>query len=119
MIFMSIFFGLIALMVGPFVVQDWWKPMTITNTAVGFEDFLFGFMTGGILAVIYEVIFKTRMKKKGGRTVGKNINLFFLVLLYFVLFFGSFFILKLNTFVSFLIATVAEILVVYIKRKDL
>ena len=47
---------------GPFLeyvyVNDWWRPLTITGTLLGIEDFLFGFGIGGISAAIYEELFK-------------------------------------------------------------
>lgn len=39
---------------------DWWHPMTITGTRVGIEDFIMGFASGGIIAAIYEIVFKKR-----------------------------------------------------------
>ena len=59
---MSVIFGVI----GPFVevvyTLDWWAPLTITGTVVGIEDVLFGFVCGGIATVVYEEIFKKRIK---------------------------------------------------------
>lgn len=36
--------------------KDWWRPITITATRIGIEDFLLGYTNGGIIAVIYEMI---------------------------------------------------------------
>lgn len=44
---MSLLFGLAGLLVEPIYVHDWWHPLNITNTLVGVEDFLFGFVVGG------------------------------------------------------------------------
>lgn len=44
--------------------RDWWRPITVTGTRVGIEDFLLGFTNGGIAAVIYEVIYKKRLYGK-------------------------------------------------------
>ena len=41
---------------------DWWEPTTILGTAVGIEDFLIGFTSGGIMTVIYEEPFH-RLRK--------------------------------------------------------
>lgn len=43
---------------------DWWKPLTITNTIVGVEDFLLGFFMGGIMSVIYSFILNNRYNKE-------------------------------------------------------
>lgn len=40
--------------------MDWWLPPTITGTLVGIEDFFSGFTSGGIMAVLYEEVFKKR-----------------------------------------------------------
>lgn len=34
--------------------KDWWRPITITHTIVGIEDFIMGFTSGGIMSVIYD-----------------------------------------------------------------
>lgn len=38
--------------------QDWVNPTTLTNTVIGIEDFILGFSSGGIAAVIFKDIFK-------------------------------------------------------------
>src|SRR3989338_6234392 len=43
---------------------DWWRPLTITGTKVGIEDFISGFTSGGIMATIYEVVFKRGLYKR-------------------------------------------------------
>lgn len=43
---------------------DWWKPLTFTGTKVGIEDFIMGFTTGGIIATLYEVLFKQALYKR-------------------------------------------------------
>src|ERR1035437_716920 len=37
---------------------DWWRPPVIIGVRIGIEDFIMSFTTGGIMAVIYEVLFK-------------------------------------------------------------
>ena len=43
--------------------KDWWRPTTFTGTVVGIEDFVMGFTTGGIMSVIYDLIFNKGYKK--------------------------------------------------------
>ena len=43
---------------------DWWRPLTLTGTKVGIEDFIMGFTAGGIMATLYEVIFKRALYKR-------------------------------------------------------
>jgi hypothetical protein len=125
LLIISFIFGIAGLLVEPVYINDWWKPFTITNTSIGIEDFLFGFTIGGIAAVIYEIIFRKRIKirkffkffKKDESR--KNLNFLLIGLLFAGLFFGSFYILKLNTFYSSIIAFTISIAIIWIKRRDL
>jgi len=47
MLIMSSIFGLAGPVADILYTQDWWAPQTITNTAIGFEAVLVGFMIGG------------------------------------------------------------------------
>jgi hypothetical protein len=47
MLIMSLLFGIAGLLVEPVYAHDWWHPLNLTNTSVGIEDFLFGFVVGG------------------------------------------------------------------------
>lgn len=57
---------------------DWWRPLTITGTKIGVEDFLMGFGSGGIMAVIYEFVTARRYSKRHAVTHG--VYDFFLIL---------------------------------------
>ncbi len=119
---MSILFGIIGLFVEPVYINDWWKPLTITNTAIGIEDFLFGFSLGGISAVIYETFSKQRVKiKKTNKKQKKNRNINFLIIMAIAafLFLGGFYLFKLNTFYSTLLAFIIPTLIIWVKRRDL
>mgnify|MGYP001603403606 CR=1 FL=1 len=47
MIIISIIFGIGGIFSELVYIQDWWRPLTITRTPIGLEDFLFGFAMGG------------------------------------------------------------------------
>ncbi len=47
-----------------FWTVDWWRPLNMTATRIGVEDFIAGFIAGGIVAVIYEVLFKRELHKR-------------------------------------------------------
>ena len=77
--------------------RDWWRPETITGTLVGIEDVLFGFLAGGIIASIYEEIFKEELTAVRGK---KKENLkHFLIVMIVSFFVGtvSFFFLNLGS----------------------
>jgi len=115
MILISIFFGIAGLLVEAVYIQDWWRPITITGTLIGIENFLFGFVIGGISSVIYEGVFRKRVKE----IRNKKLKLKYFGLLLPGIFLGSFYLLNLNTFISLILAFSIPTLIIYIKRKDL
>ncbi len=122
MLIISLLFGIAGLVVESTYIIDWWKPLTITNTAVGIEDFLFGFTVGGIASVLYEEVFKRkiRMRKKENLfTKKKDLNNLLVGGLLAIIFFGSFYILHLNTLFSSILGFGIPTLIMWIRRKDL
>ena len=122
MLFFSLLFGIGGFVVEPVYILDWWKPLTITATAVGFEDFIFGFVIGGIATVLYEELFRKKvlLRKKPSLTdIRKDINLSILIISWLSAFFCCFFLLNLNTFYSSIIGFLIPISIIYFKRRDL
>ena len=122
MLVVSLIFGVAGPLSEYVYIQDWWKPLTITRTPIGIEDFLFGFMIGGVSAVIYSILFNKKVKIKKVKKIKeqkRNLNLSRLLILLAIVFIFGFFILKLNSFISTILAFVLPIAVIYIKRKDL
>ena len=122
MLVISTMFGIAGLLSEPIYTSDWWHPLTITNTRIGIEDFLFGFWIGGVAAVIYEEVFKRRLRPR--KAAPKDNARFLRVSIIFslalaILFFSAFFIFKLNSFYSSLIAFIPLTLLIWIWRKDL
>ncbi|MDO8524688.1 MAG: lycopene cyclase domain-containing protein [bacterium] len=122
MLFMSLGFGAVALLMEPIYLKDWWRPLTITNTPVGIEDFLSGFVIGGICAVIYEVILRKRVsirKSNPQVVIKREISFLSLTIIFAVLFFIGFFALRLNSFYSSFVTFIFGITVIFILRRDL
>lgn len=97
--------------------KDWWRPQTITGTIVGIEDFIMGFMTGGIMSVLYNFVMNPKVVKRKIR-VNKYFGLVLICLMTFItislfLFFG------LTSFLSSLIAMLSIVLLIIYFRKDL
>ncbi len=44
-------------------LQDYWKSVTLTGTAVGIEDLIFGFAIGGIAVALYPAAFNKQFSK--------------------------------------------------------
>ena len=79
-------------------------------------------MFGGVAAVIYSFIFNKRVKIRKVKKLKeekRNLNFLVLIGLLFSIFFLGFFIFKLNSFISTILAFVIPIITIYIKRKDL
>jgi|ERR1035437_3461594 hypothetical protein len=118
MLTMSLMIGILSLVTSYYWwTTDWWRPLNVTGTKVGIEDFIMGFSTGGIMASIYEVVFKRGLYKRklhhhisGGLTI-----LFLLAQTTMWLFWGV-------GFTSFWASTIAMTLVAFIMifiRRDL
>lgn len=119
MLVISILFGFAGVLVQYAYTTDWWRPLTITGTRIGIEDFMFGFWVGGVSAVIYEEVFKKKIYKRKPRKESVFMLAVPMTLILTLLFFGSFFVLGLNSFYSSIIAGVPGILFIWVKRKDL
>ena len=122
MIIISILFGFVGLIAQYVYTIDWWFPLTITNTRIGIEDFIFGFAVAGIASVVYEEIFKKNINiRKVNKNLEKIRNFNFIILLssLLILLFGSIFILKLNSFYASIIAFILPTAYIWYKRNDL
>jgi len=119
MAIISILFGIAGLFVDPIYSMDWWKPLTLTNTLPGVESFLFGFSVGGIASVVYSDFFNKKLIIRKKNNNKKNLNFLVIAVLLAGLFFGSYFILKLNSFYSSFPAFLIPLIVIFIRRKDL
>ncbi|HEY4505072.1 MAG TPA: lycopene cyclase domain-containing protein [Candidatus Paceibacterota bacterium] len=65
MLVMSIIVGLLGLATSYYWwTVDWWRPLNITGTRIGVEDFIIAFTSGGIMATLYEVVFKRGLYKR-------------------------------------------------------
>lgn len=114
----SLIFGVLAFPANYIYLQDWWHPLTITRTILGIEDFILGFATGGVAAVIFEDVFKKKIKIRKSRK-DKSINILSILILILTLFIGSYFILGLHSFWVSLIVFGIPTLIIWLKRKDL
>lgn len=122
MTLISIIFGIAGLIVDPIYSSDWWFPLTITDTMPGIESFIFGFSVAGIASIIYEDIFRKKLKiRKKNRRIGikEDINYFTISLLLAGIFLFNYFVLKLNSFYSSIPAFLIPLFIIFYKRKDL
>ena len=116
MLLLSFIFGISGLFAEIIYTKDWWQPLTITNTRIGIEDFFFGFIIGGVSAVIYSFLFNKRTKitkVKEMKEKRRDINFLMTLSLMAIITFLGFFILKFNSFVSTILAFIIPIILIY------
>lgn len=67
MVKIGVFVGILGIFSEYFFFKDYWIPPLILKIGDlgGIEDFLFGFMAGGIGAAIYDVVFHKRLLRRG------------------------------------------------------
>lgn len=122
MMFMSLIIGFIGVISEFAYTADWWHPLTITNTRVGIEDFILGFVIGGIAAVCYEEFFKKKMyfrKLSKSKKVRDNKNFVLIILATIIIFFINFSLLGVNSFYSTIIAFIIPLFLILFIRRDL
>ncbi len=118
MIAMSIFIA-IAGVIAEYLwwTADWWRPQTVTNTLVGFEDILLGFTNGGIAAVLYEEIFRRSLYKRKQHV--NHLQCFFFVIAIFLIMGTSFWFFRHTSFVATTIALALGGGMLIVLRRDL
>lgn len=118
MLIMSLLIGIGSAITGyVWWTTDWWRPETITGTIIGIEDFLIGFVNGGVAAVIYEVVSGEKQKQKKYLAKSSEI-LSFCLLCAFVISFGTWWV-GLTTFWASSIGMVISVMLLLYYRKDL
>lgn len=96
---------------------DWWHPITIFYTRVGIEDFLIGFTSGGIAAVLFKEIFILKKSQKRTKNVSFALITFATIFLIGMSFFT--WVMHLSSFLSYSITMIFLYLIIIIQRKDL
>ncbi|MEM4637534.1 MAG: lycopene cyclase domain-containing protein [Candidatus Woesearchaeota archaeon] len=122
MIIMSIIFGFAGPIADILYTKDWWHPLTLTNTIIGPEAILTGFVIGGVTSVIYEDIFKKKIKIRNvskTEETRKNFNFILIITISVFLFFGSFYLLNFNSLTATILALLTPTIMIWINRKDL
>lgn len=101
-------------------IMDWWQPLTLTGTKIGFEDFFIGFSLWWVAAVIYEVIFQRKLLPISlNISPWKNRNGHIFRWIFLWTFLLLFFVFHLNSFYSIMTPCLLGIILMGIFRKDL
>ena len=120
MIFMGGLISLGALLLEAFIwTKDWWQPETITGTVVGIEDALFGFFVGGIIASIYEEVFKDKLVHIRGREDHHLKHFLIVIFLSSLIGNFTFFYMNMHSYYASILSMLIPILIIYLYRKDL
>ncbi|MDB5229048.1 MAG: hypothetical protein JWN78_3241 [Bacteroidota bacterium] len=115
--------GCISLILAPIAeamhVVDWWKPNFVFHTFINIEDLLFGFGFAGFSSGIYN-IFKTKFRLKENTADIKWQIKMSVVIIFFMLFIGLFYLIKICSFwTSFISALFVIVTVLTIRRNAL
>lgn len=97
-------------------IHDWWRPETLSSSAVGIEDLILGFGVGGILSTIYFVVFNKRLAEHRKH---KDLETFIIVLIAFVVGAFSTLVLKAASWIAWLIAMSIPTIIIYIIKPKL
>ena len=117
MIFVGLLFGFAGLASEYIHIKDWWAPVTITGTPLGIEDFLIGLAIGGVAAVLYEEVYKKRIRKS--KKAHFYTKLCLTILSAAGIFYINFYLFHLHSFYSAVLTFVVPTLVLLIMRRDL
>jgi len=103
-----------------FFVPGYWLPDTIGSPKLSIEDFIFSFAVGGIIAVIYELFMKGKVKHQrlcncfnGGLFHGLILGVGIIAV------FLSYTLLKINFMYAVYIGIIVDIIIISITRPDL
>lgn len=118
LISVSILLGLGGLFAEYIATEDYWHPVTITNSRIGIESFLVGFFIGGVGAVIYEVISGNRLSARS-KPHASILRALQLVGLLGALTLGGFYLLGINSLYATIIGFVIPSALMLLRRKDL
>ncbi|PIW45531.1 MAG: hypothetical protein COW18_11500 [Zetaproteobacteria bacterium CG12_big_fil_rev_8_21_14_0_65_54_13] len=118
MLKLSFLFGIGGVLSEFVYINDWWNPVTVTGTAVGIEDFLFGFFFSGSVAVCYEVICKS-CYLDSPPPITKPFRFRYIALTICAVFFGSAYLFNLDSFTATILAFGVCNLIILSLRQDL
>lgn len=114
---MGILFAFMSLATAYFWTLDWWKPITITGTRIGIEDFILGIGNGGVAAVMYEWVFKKTLYKS--RSKPHNVGTVVLILFSFLIIVTLIYYFRLTSFFACITALIIASAILMFLRRDL
>lgn len=117
MIYIGILGAMMSVVTGYlWLTYDWWHPLTITNTRVGFEDLLLGFANGGVGAVLYYAIHQKKIIRVTTPRKAQVVYLIFCILIGMLIFIWGF---GLSSFFASVLCMCIAIFWTSIVRRDM
>jgi len=117
MIVCGILFGIAAIIIGYFyAIKDYWSPPYVFDNLLHIEDFIYGFLFGGIAAEIFEIILPFKSIKKDKKPRKDLIIIFILVSIFSFLLFVN--ILNYNSIIAHIVPPLLVGIFCVIYRKD-
>ena len=117
MIVCGIYFGIAAIIIGYFyAIKDYWSPPYIFDNLLHIEDFIYGFLFGGIAAEVFEIVLPIKSIKRDKKLRKDLIIIFILVSIFCFIFFVN--ILDYNSIVAHTIPPLLVGIFCIICRKD-
>lgn len=117
MILCGILFGFAAIAIGYiYAIKDYWNPPYIFNNILHIEDFIYGFLFGGIASEIFEIILRMKSVKKDQKP-RKNLIIIFglMAISCFILFVN---ILNWNSIVAHIVPPLFVGIFCWVYRRD-
>jgi len=122
MLRMSIFCSILGPISEVVYTQDWWTRPTLFGNILSIEPLLTAFMVCGTASVIYKVLWKKKVvfpKESVTKNKKRGIMLVLFAVFILGLFYGGFFLLNLNSFITTIISVGVATLVFWFIRRDL
>jgi hypothetical protein len=100
--------------------QDWWQPITITGTTIGIEDIILGFVSSGVLASLYLLVFNKRFTSfKGNESLNGRVQSLLVIIALNLALFALLFQLKISSFIATIISLAFSSFILLSKDKSL
>ncbi len=122
MLWVSPFFAMLGPFTDIFYNQDWWQPETLTGGVISPEPLLTAFSIGGVGSVAFDFVANLKKPKNdGGAVFEKNdVQRFLMVFIPgLIVFVSSFYVFKVDSLVTTVIAVSGVVVYVLWRRPDL
>lgn len=118
MLLMSFFISFAGIPADIVYTRDWWKPEFLFPN-FWFESYICAFFLGGLLSILYEVMFRKNIRRENPKRPARPGRLLGLCLIVAIIFYLSFFVFNLNSLIATILALGLPAIYVFYERSDL